>query len=135
MNSIHTTSVMQPFMLSFRFLTSGGPGIADDDSDDDDDNNAPPFVAAAPAAVVAPAAAHGPALHDHDVVDFGERQIHVFASEDGQCVICMAAEANVLLLDCGHFVMCAHCAARSLVRRHPRCPVCRAAIDLQPRVY
>ena len=43
-----------------------------------------------------------------------------------QCVVCLAAEREVIL-DCGHVCVCADC-AETLVSRGDRCPVCRAAL-------
>ena len=43
-----------------------------------------------------------------------------------QCVVCLAAEREVIL-DCGHVCVCADCAATLLSEAH-NCPVCRASI-------
>ena len=44
-----------------------------------------------------------------------------------QCVICLAAEREVIL-DCGHVCVCADC-ADTLLSQSLACPVCRAAIQ------
>jgi len=43
------------------------------------------------------------------------------------CVVCLGAEREVILLDCGHVCVCADC-ADELLRAGQSCPVCRAAI-------
>jgi len=44
-----------------------------------------------------------------------------------QCVVCLAAGREVILLDCGHVCACRLCADTLLREEHP-CPVCRADI-------
>jgi len=44
-----------------------------------------------------------------------------------QCVVCLGAERQVILLDCGHVCVCADC-ADELIRAGHACPVCRAGI-------
>lgn len=45
-----------------------------------------------------------------------------------QCVICLGAEREVILLNCGHVCVCADCAGE-LLRAGHNCPVCRAVIE------
>lgn len=47
--------------------------------------------------------------------------------ESIQCVVCLGAEREVILLDCGHVCVCADC-ADELIRARHSCPVCRACI-------
>jgi len=44
-----------------------------------------------------------------------------------QCVVCLGAEREVLLQDCGHVCVCADC-ADELIKAGHSCPVCRAVI-------
>ena len=44
-----------------------------------------------------------------------------------QCVVCLGAAREVILLDCGHVCVCADC-ADELIRASHSCPVCRAGI-------
>jgi len=44
-----------------------------------------------------------------------------------QCVVCLTAEREVILLDCGHVCACKLC-ADTLMREDHQCPVCRAEI-------
>jgi hypothetical protein len=44
------------------------------------------------------------------------------------CVVCYAAPPAVLLLVCGHAVLCAACYAALAARAEPSCPVCRAKL-------
>ena len=44
-----------------------------------------------------------------------------------QCVVCLAAEREVIL-DCGHVCVCADC-ADTLLSQDLNCPVCRASIQ------
>jgi len=44
-----------------------------------------------------------------------------------QCVVCLTAEREVILLDCGHVCACKLC-ADTLMREDHQCPVCRADI-------
>ena len=48
--------------------------------------------------------------------------------ESIQCVVCLGAEREVILLDCGHVCVCADC-ADELIRGSHLCPVCRASIS------
>jgi len=45
-----------------------------------------------------------------------------------QCVVCLGAEREVILLNCGHVCVCADCAEQLLQGGH-QCPVCRAVIE------
>jgi len=48
--------------------------------------------------------------------------------EHRQCVVCLSAEREIILLRCGHVCACADC-GRELVRNGHPCPVCRAVIE------
>jgi len=48
--------------------------------------------------------------------------------ESIQCVVCLGAEREVILLDCGHVCVCADCADELIRGNHP-CPVCRGSIS------
>jgi len=45
-----------------------------------------------------------------------------------RCVVCLGAEREVILLDCGHVCVCASCGGE-LLRTRPKCPVCRKPIS------
>jgi len=49
-------------------------------------------------------------------------------AEHAQCVVCLGAEREVILLDCGHVCVCADCAGE-LLRAGHNCPVCRGTIE------
>jgi len=48
--------------------------------------------------------------------------------EHAQCVVCLGAEREVILLNCGHVCVCADCAGE-IIRNGHNCPVCRGAIE------
>lgn len=48
--------------------------------------------------------------------------------EHAQCVVCLGAEKEVILLNCGHVCVCADCAGE-LLRAGHNCPVCRGSIE------
>jgi len=48
--------------------------------------------------------------------------------EHAQCVVCLGAEREVILLNCGHVCVCADCAGE-IIRNGHNCPVCRSAIE------
>jgi len=53
-----------------------------------------------------------------------ERDIRIFEDEETmECSICMDAQKTIVLMPCGHYVMCATCADQVM-----KCPMCRAAI-------
>ena len=43
------------------------------------------------------------------------------------CIICLSRPRDVVVLDCGHVCMCAHCA--EVLPTPKRCPVCRSAVQ------
>jgi len=65
---------------------------------------------------------------DSNVVVSGD--VDDTASTDRICVICLSAESNALLLDCGHAMTCLDCASRLQV-----CPICRSRISRFMRFY
>ncbi len=53
------------------------------------------------------------------------------------CVVCLNPEktVNAVMVPCGHIETCLECAATVCSSEHPRCPVCRADIQLFIRAY
>mmetsp|Transcript_9559 Transcript_9559/g.12511 ORF Transcript_9559/g.12511 Transcript_9559/m.12511 type:complete len:354 (-) Transcript_9559:211-1272(-) len=47
-------------------------------------------------------------------------------SNDPDCVVCMSAEKNVMVLPCSHVCLCEEC-AKQLPLRSKNCPICREA--------
>lgn len=52
---------------------------------------------------------------------------HVELDTDSPCVVCFEVQPEVLLIDCGHAVLCQRCA-----QQVTSCPVCRADICQPP---
>ena len=50
------------------------------------------------------------------------------------CVVCMSAPKNALLLPCRHMTACEDC-AKSLLKSRMVCPICRERIDSVTRVW
>jgi len=46
-----------------------------------------------------------------------------------ECVVCCEAERSVLLVPCGHLVLCQSCWALMQKRKFMECPVCRVCVD------
>jgi len=63
-----------------------------------------------------------------DRVNRPVREVGENVPESIQCVVCLGAEREVILLSCGHVCVCADC-ADELIRANHCCPVCRASID------
>jgi hypothetical protein len=57
----------------------------------------------------------------------------VDASKDKSCLVCMEAQPNTVLLECGHMVLCDKCAPKVVEKNS--CPLCRAPIARSLRVY
>jgi hypothetical protein len=53
---------------------------------------------------------------------------------DQACVVCYAEEANAVLLDCGHAVLCWSCAQLIAKKVRSQCPVCRLPIEQLLRI-
>ena len=51
-------------------------------------------------------------------------------AEDNECVICLAAPKECVLIDCGHACVCEQCAGAVAL-----CPLCRAPIQRYIRMY
>lgn len=60
-------------------------------------------------------------------VNRGPRPEGEAVPEHLQCVVCLGAEREVILVECGHVCCCADCAGE-LLRVGQGCPVCRSAI-------
>jgi len=59
------------------------------------------------------------------------------AADERQCVVCLGAAKNTVLLPCKHLVCCVGCAA-ALAAAAPQgrvCPVCRTAIADTMQVF
>jgi len=65
---------------------------------------------------------------DTIIADRESRRTRTDLPENLQCVVCLGAEREVILLPCGHVCVCATC-GRELIRQGSGCPVCRATID------
>ena len=50
------------------------------------------------------------------------------AVEAAECVVCWAADANVLYLPCGHCCTCQGCAQSFQLDTLPACPMCRQTV-------
>ena len=50
--------------------------------------------------------------------------------DDRMCKLCITNEANIVLIPCGHLLVCKHCAASII-----KCPVCRCKIKQLVKVY
>ena len=46
-----------------------------------------------------------------------------------ECVVCCEAERSVLLVPCGHLVLCQSCWEMMQKRKFVECPVCRVCVD------
>jgi hypothetical protein len=57
------------------------------------------------------------------------------APEEAQCVVCMDAPNDHIVLPCLHICACKACAQHLLKRWPPRCPVCRGAIERIGQVF
>jgi len=51
-----------------------------------------------------------------------------------QCIICLSADVNAVLLPCGHAQFCSACISRSLDRNR-KCPVCREDVTDTRTIY
>jgi hypothetical protein len=56
-------------------------------------------------------------------------------AEEAQCVVCMDAPKDHIVLPCMHMCACEACAQHLLKRWPPRCPVCRGAIERIGQVF
>ena len=55
--------------------------------------------------------------------------------EEVQCVVCMDAPKDCVMVPCGHQCVCEACAQQLTQATTPTCPVCRALIRETMRVY
>lgn len=51
------------------------------------------------------------------------------------CNICMDAEADTVIIPCGHLVGCYECSSRVATRCGIMCPICRSEIKSWQKVY
>jgi hypothetical protein len=56
-------------------------------------------------------------------------------TEETQCVVCMDAPKDHLIVPCGHMCVCAGCAEQLTKTRTPTCPVCREPIQQTVKVF
>jgi hypothetical protein len=50
-----------------------------------------------------------------------------------QCVVCMAAAVDTLILECGHLALCHTCARDPACSK--TCPLCRSKVKRTVRAY
>ena len=64
-----------------------------------------------------------------EVVDVGadEESTGTKTILHGQCVVCMVTQATEVIVPCGHFALCSHCAPRTK-QINAKCPLCRKPI-------
>ena len=60
-----------------------------------------------------------------------EAFVEACAKTGNECVICMAAEAVVAMIPCGHRCLCESCLKLDL----PQCPMCRQPVADARRIY
>jgi hypothetical protein len=56
-------------------------------------------------------------------------------AEETQCVVCLDAPKDHLIVPCGHQCVCAGCAEQLTKTRTPTCPVCREPIRETVKVF
>ena len=54
---------------------------------------------------------------------------------DGQCIVCLDASMRHTFVPCGHYCVCASCAAEIMSSPAPRCPLCREVCESSMRVF
>lgn len=52
------------------------------------------------------------------------------SDDDSECVICLSAPKDTVLVPCGHYCVCSSCAANV-----PSCPMCRTVIQFRQKVF
>jgi len=57
------------------------------------------------------------------------------ASSDGECKICLDAQADTVPVPCGHMAFCNTCAKSLQEMGKMECPICRAKVNTFVRVY
>jgi hypothetical protein len=55
--------------------------------------------------------------------------------DGAECVVCWEQRPAVVLVPCGHLVLCRPCADDLMAGAHPLCPVCRQGAALAQTVY
>ena len=65
------------------------------------------------------------------------RTIELYATPapPAECVICMDAPVETVLVPCCHACACADCASLLMVLNNGTCPVCRVAVEGAPRIF
>lgn len=56
-------------------------------------------------------------------------------AEHDECCVCLEQRRSVVLVPCGHFVLCATCAADLMATPQPACVICRRAVELALPVF
>ena len=54
------------------------------------------------------------------------------AEDDTLCCVCMDSPRGVVLIPCGHLVLCLRCAENGKITE---CPMCRQKIEKRQRVF
>ena len=55
------------------------------------------------------------------------------AAKNDECVVCLDARNNYILMPCGHQCICEVCAER--IKLGDPCPVCRTTVEMKGPVY
>ena len=55
--------------------------------------------------------------------------------DENQCVLCLDAPMDHIIIPCGHQCVCGACAEALKREAHPACPLCREPIILTAKVF
>jgi len=64
--------------------------------------------------------------HEHEAVS-GEEHVIKEDEQQKECLICLDAQKDTLIMPCGHYCICNDC-GKSLIKAKHTCPVCRGNI-------